>query len=551
MTKSKNKIQIIPLGGLEGIGKNMTAFEYNDEIIIVDCGIMFPSDDMPGIDFLIPDLEYVRNNRAKIRGIFVTHGHEDHIGAIPFLLNEVRAPIYATKLTIGLIKNRIQDRTPKNKAKFIEVKGREKVTLGQFALEFIHVNHSIVDGVGLAIGTPLGTIIHTGDFKIDFTPVDGKIADMTRFSEYGEEGVLLLMSDSTNAERPGFTRSESILESKLTAIFSQSKGRIIVATFASNIHRIQQVMDVAQKFNRKVFVSGLSMQKNIEIAQELGYLKVHKDLIVNIETAQSLPDKKLAIIGTGSQGEPMSALSRMSNGTHRHFKAKAGDTVIITASVIPGNERTVNTVINALMQLGAEVHYDRDPDIHVSGHGSQDELKMMLTMTKPQFFMPIHGDYKHLKAHAQIAESLGIKPANIIVASNGDILELSKRSFKKKGHLDLKHVYVDGNDLGSLGDPVIRERKAMSTDGALFISLVISQGMLTSNPQISIAGSTMMNNPAMVKELEKVVQSSINKSLKKRLQARAVESDIKKDLQAFINKRTRRNPVIKVQALMV
>ena len=383
-----NSVKIIPIGGLGAIGKNMTLFEHEDEIIIVDCGIMFPSDDMPGIDFIIPDFSYIKKNKSKIKAIIITHGHEDHIGAIPYLLKEVNVPIYATKLSIGLIQSRLEEKHLKQSPIFNEIKPRESITLGSFIIEFIKVNHSIIDGIGMAIQTKAGTIIHTGDFKIDFSPVDGIVTDLARFANYGEKGVLLLMSDSTNAEKPGYTKSESILIDKMIEIFSESKGRIIVATFASNIHRIQQVLDVAQRFNRKVVISGLTMLKNIEIASTLGYLSYKEDLIIEINEANNLPNKKIVIIGTGSQGEPMSALTRMANGTHRHFLAEKGDTVIITASVIPGNEKTVNNIVNSLMKLGAEVFYEQDKDIHVSGHASTEELKLMLSLTKPKFFMP-------------------------------------------------------------------------------------------------------------------------------------------------------------------
>ncbi len=363
-------VKVIPLGGLEGIGKNITLFEYKNEIIIVDCGIMFPTEETPGIDYIIPDFNYIRKNKSKVKAILVTHGHEDHIGAIPYLLQEVSVPLYATKLTIGLIQSRLEEIPPKKDPEFIEITPRDRLLIGNYTIEFIKVNHSIIGGVGLAIQTDIGTIIHTGDFKIDFSPVDGDVTDIFRFADYGEKGVLLLMSDSTNAGREGFTRSESVLIDKLTSIFSSANGRIIVATFASNIHRIQQVMDVAQRYNRKVVISGLTMQKNVEIANSLGYLNYRDGLIIDISEASTLPNKKLVIIGTGSQGEPMSALYRMAYGTHRHFFAERGDTVIITASVIPGNERMVTNVVNSLMKMGAEVYYDQDDDIHVSGHGS-------------------------------------------------------------------------------------------------------------------------------------------------------------------------------------
>ncbi|MDX9907556.1 MAG: ribonuclease J, partial [Bacteroidales bacterium] len=511
--KNEKKIKIIPFGGLEGIGKNITLFEYGNEILIVDCGIMFPTEEMPGVDYIIPDFSYIRDKRSKVKGILVTHGHEDHIGAIPYLLKEIHVPIYATKLTIGLIQSRLAEIPSPNKPEFIEIKPRDKKKIGSFIVEFIKVNHSIIGGVGLAIQTELGTIIHTGDFKIDFSPVDGDVTDLYRFSQYGETGVLLLMSDSTNAERDGFTKSESVLVNKLNDIFSGARGRIIVATFASNIHRIQQVMDAAQRYNRKVVISGMSMQKNVEIASSLRFLKFREELVVDVMKAGSHPDKKLVIIGTGSQGEPMSALYRMAYGTHRHFAAHKGDTVIITASVIPGNERMVSKVINSLMRLGADVFYDQDDEIHVSGHGSAKELKLMLAVTKPKFFMPIHGEFRHLKAHAEIAEDLNIKPTHIVIAQNGDVLELTQKSFKKAGNIPLSHIYVDGKDIGNLESDVIKERQVMSSDGILIISIVIAEGMLLALPGVSSRGFIGMKE----EKIHDLVRNEANERIKKHL----------------------------------
>jgi len=478
----EESIKVIPIGGLGAIGRNMTLFEYKDEIIIVDCGIMFPDDEQPGIDFIIPDFSYVIKNKHKIKAIVITHGHEDHIGAVPFLLKEITAPIYATKLTIGLIQSRLIERQPKEPAVFHEVKPRDEVEIGKFKLGFIKVNHSIADGVAIAIQTEIGTIIHTGDFKIDFSPVDGEATDISRFAEYGEKGVLLLLSDSTNAERAGHTKTESLLINKLDSIFSGARGRVIVASFASNIHRIQQVLDVAQKYNRKVLISGLTMQKNIEIATSLGYLNYKEGLIVEKEEAKTLPYKKQIIIGTGTQGEPMSALSRMANGTHKMFTAEKGDTIIITASVIPGNEKMIRNVVNALMKLGAEVFHEQENDIHVSGHASEEELKLMLSVTKPKFFMPIHGEYKHMVAHAKIAEMLNIKSSKIIIAENGDILELNNKEFKRKSKIPITDIYVDGKDIGDVGSSVIKDRHIMSNEGVIFITIITSDGMLLHQP---------------------------------------------------------------------
>lgn len=551
MQKEK-ALKIIPLGGLGGIGKNITLFEYRDDIIIVDCGIMFPTEEMPGIDYIIPDFSYIRKNKSKVKAILVTHGHEDHIGAIPYLLQEVTAPVFATKLTIGLIQSRLEDIPPKKDPKFIEISPRDRKKIGRFDVEFIKVNHSIIGGVGLAMTTEVGTVIHTGDFKIDFSPVDGDVTDIFRFADYGEKGVLLLMSDSTNAEREGFTKSESVLVDKLADIFSSAAGRIIVATFASNIHRIQQVMDVAQRYNRKVVISGLTMQKNVEIANSLGYLNYRSDLIVDVSKAGSLPNKKLVIIGTGSQGEPMSALYRMAYGTHRSFIAVKGDTVVITASVIPGNERMVTNVVNSLMKIGAEVYYDQDDDIHVSGHGSSKELKLMISVTKPKFFMPIHGEFRHLKAHAEIAASLNIKPSRILLADNGDVLELTAKSFKKVDSMELSQIYVDGKEIGDIESSVIKDRHMMSSDGIIVIAIVVAEGMLMRQPDI-VSRGFLGNKEEKVLEL---IRKDINDRVKRMLKEKNpnydnIAASLKKALKNYIFKLTRRNPLVVVEVLEV
>jgi len=549
--KDLNKVNIIPLGGLGAIGKNITLFSQNDEIIIVDCGIMFPRDEMPGIDYIIPDFTYIRQNRSKVKAIVITHGHEDHIGAIAFLLQEIRVPIYATKLTIGLIQSRLEEKPLHYAPQFIEVVPRQVVNISSFTIEFINVNHSIIGGVGLAIQTIAGTIIHTGDFKIDFSPVEGEVTDIYRFAHYGEKGVLLLLSDSTNAEKDGFTKSESAILDRLSDIFSDSKGRIIVASFASNLQRIQQVLDTAQKFNRKVVISGLSMQKNVEIANTLGFLDIKEDLIIKIEDASKYPNKKLVIIGTGTQGEPMSALARMAFGTHRHFTVEKGDTVIITASVIPGNERMVINIVNSLMEIGADVFYDKNENIHVSGHGASKELKIMLAITKPKFFMPIHGEFKHLKKHADIAELLNIKASHIIIAKNGDVLELTKRSFKKVSKIPLLEMYVDGAEIGDIASDVIKERHLMSTDGVFYASMVISQGMLLSKPEVVTKGFISIENTKIHNILQKDIEDKLNKMLRERKTADEIEDFLKKSLKNYIFKLTRRNPLIVLKVIEV
>lgn len=551
MTKDKQKLRIIPVGGLDAIGRNMTIFEYDEDIIIVDCGIMFPTDEMPGVDFLIPDLSYVAKNRHRVKAILITHGHEDHIGAVPFLLQEVNAPIYATRIAIGLIQKRLEEKPTREEPVFVEISPRDVVHIESFVIEFIRVNHSIIDGVGMAIQTPVGIVIHTGDYKIDFSPVDGEVTDLYRFADYGERGVLLLMSDSTNAERPGYTRSESVLNPKLIEIFSSSKGRIIVASFASNISRIQQVLNVAQRYNRKIVVSGLTMQKNIEIAKSLGYLTFKDDLIVSVKEADKLPDKRIVIICTGTQGEPMSALSRMSNGTHKHFSISSGDTVVITASIIPGNDRLVNNIINALMILGAEVYYEQDEDIHVSGHGSQEELKLMISLTKPRFFMPIHGEFKHRTAHAWIAESLNIKTSRIIMAQNGSVIELTGKSCEIVETLKLSEVFIDGSEIGDMESGIIKERHVMSTDGVVVVTAIVSEGRLLLRPEVITRGFAGRSSGDVVDLIRKDVEEHCEKMLADGARVKDIANFIKRNLRNYVFKITRRNPMIEVQIIEV
>ncbi|HPK44211.1 MAG TPA: ribonuclease J [Spirochaetota bacterium] len=539
----EKKIRIIPIGGLHAIGGNMLVIEYDNEMLIIDCGISFPNGETPGIDFMIPDFTYILENKHKVKGIIITHGHEDHIGAIPFFLQKINVPVYATKLTLGLVASRLAER-PVSQHTFIEIEPRDTIHIGPFIIEFLLVNHSIIDGVGLAIKTPLGIIIHTGDFKIDYSPVDGKVADLHRFAEYGQQDVLLLISDSTNATKPGYTPSEIILKKKLLEIFARSKGRIFVASFASNIHRIQQVLEASQKYNRKVVISGTTMQKNVEIATELGYLQYKKDLIIDAKDTGKYTYKKLVVLCTGSQGEPMSALHRMANGTHKHFRISAGDTVVITASVIPGNERMVYNVINSLMQLGALVYYEQDEDIHVSGHASQEELKLMITLTQPKYFLPVHGEYRHLKAHAALAESLNIKPKDIIVAKNGDIIELTDKSFEKRGSIPLSTVYVDGNYIGDITDEVIAERKTLSSDGVIVISIVIGDGLLLYPPAIIAKGFIGLKNDKFLQVLQKELIATIEKHLAQNASSENLSVAVKKLVKMIAHRFTNNTPLV-------
>jgi len=544
--KEQDKVRILSLGGLGAVGGNMMVMEYRDEMMIIDCGIMFPSDDMPGVDLIIPDFSYVIKNRKKLKAIVVTHGHEDHIGAIPFLLQEINAPIYATKLTIGLIQSRLAERKPREEPVFIEIVPRDLVHIGSMAVEFIRVNHSIIDGVGLAIKTPVGIIIHSGDFKIDHSPVDGMVADLHRFGDYGQQGVQLLLSDSTNAERKGYTRSESVLRDKLVEIFSGCKGRIIVATFASNIHRIQQVLDAASRYNRKVVVTGMTMLKNIEIATQLGYLNYKEGLIIDTREMGKYTNKRMVVICTGTQGEPMSALSRMAGGTHKYFRIGAGDTVVITASVIPGNERMVNKIINSLLKMKADVHYEQDEDIHVSGHGSQEELKLLMSLTRPKYFMPIHGEYKHLRAHAKLAESLGIKSSHIVIGQTGDVVELTRKKFEKSDTLNLPMVYIDGSLQGDVTQDLIEERKTLSSDGVVIVTSAVSEGMMMSRPEVFTRGFVGQKGEKVIHLIQRDAEQQMNRMLADGASLKQVQAGLKKTVKNTIHKHTRRNPVVEV-----
>ena len=548
--EDKDIIKIIPIGGLGAIGNHMTVFEYKDDILVVDAGIMFPDENMPGIDFLIPDFSYIRKNKHRVKGVIITHGHEDHMGAVPFLLQEINVPIYATRITTGFIQSRLEERPAKGEPVFIEIKLREQFQIGKFIVEFIRVNHSIVDGVGLAIKTDVGTIIHTGDFKIDYSPLDGQVIDIARFAEYGESDVLLLMADSTNAVVEGYTKSESSLQKGIMDIFSSSNGRIIIASFASNIHRIQQVMDAAHKYNRKVTLSGATVQKNYEIAAELGYITAREGLMVDIKEAVNLPDKKQVVICTGSQGEPMSALSRMANGTHKHIRIGKRDTVVIAASIIPGKEKTVNNVVNSLLRKGAEVYYDQE-NIHASGHASVEELKLMISIVKPKFFMPIHGEYRHLKANAKIAESLSIKSSHIIVADNGDILTLSRKTFKKEGSIEIKNIFVDGTEIGDIESEVIKDRQTMSTDGILVITAAVSRKLLQGPPKVILKGLAGHKNEEIIKVVTGVVEEQMGKMLLQGTAEQEIIFTLKKKLDRLVFGFTRRNPLIEIQLLEI
>ena len=472
--KNLKPLRITPLGGLGEIGKNITLYEYGDDMFLVDCGMSFPDEEMPGIDIVIPDFSYVVKNIDKIKGLVVTHGHEDHIGGIPYLLKECNIPVYGTALTIGLIEGKLSEHKLLGSAKLNVVKPGDVVKFGAFSVEFIHVNHSIPDAVALAIETPIGTVVQTGDFKIDTTPIDGEVIDLARFGELGKNGVLALLSDSTNAERPGFTPSESIVGESFSTLFKKAENkRIIVATFSSNIHRVQQIIDEAVRCGRKVAVSGRSMENVVQVASELGYLTVPDGVLISIDMIKNYQPSQLVIVTTGSQGEPMSALHRMAFGDHRKVSVGAGDFIIISATPIPGNEKLVTKVINELLKLNAQVVYEKMYDVHVSGHACQEELKLMLNLTKPKFFIPVHGEQKHLVKHAALAESVGVKHENTLITTNGRVIEITQDSMKVTESVQAGSILVDGFGVGDVGNVVLRDRKHLAEDGIIVVAVSV------------------------------------------------------------------------------
>ena len=500
-------VRVIPLGGLGEIGKNITVYECGNDAIIVDCGISFPDSEMPGVDLVIPDLSYVERIKDKVRGIFITHGHEDHIGGVPYLLRILNVPLYGTRLTCGLIENKLKEHGLASRAKLMVTNAGQTVKAGCFSVEFVRVNHSIPDAVGFAITTPAGVIVQTGDFKIDFTPIEGKMIDLARFGELGKAGVLALLPDSTNAERPGATISERQVAANLRTLFERGdhqRQRIIVASFASNIHRVKQIMDCAAESGRKVALSGRSMLNVVETAMELGYLSVPENLLIDISEVGRYPANRICIITTGSQGEPMAALSRMASGEHRQVRVGKGDLIIISANPIPGNEKLVGRVVNELLKLGADVIYERRYEVHVSGHACQDELKMMMSLTQPKYFLPLHGEYKHLKKHAALAESMGIPEENILIAETGNVIEFSPKGMHITGSVQSGQVMVDGLGIGDVGSIVLRDRKLLAEDGIIIVVMAVSgtDGHLVSGPNIVSRGFVY------VKESEQLMEDA-------------------------------------------
>ncbi len=541
---NEKKVKIIPLGGLEKIGMNITAFEYEESIIVVDCGISFPDDDMLGIDLVIPDFSYLLENKDKVKGLFITHGHEDHIGSIPYLLKEMNVPIYATKLTHGLIAIKLKEHNLLNKTKRKVVKHGQTINLGAFRVEFIKTNHSIADASALAITSPAGTILHTGDFKIDYTPLFGDAIDLQRFAEIGKKGVLALMCDSTNARRPGFTISEKMVARTFDTLFTDhTKSRMIIATFASNVDRVNQIISTAYKFKRKVVIQGRSMVNVIKVASELGYIDIPENTVIEVEEMKNYPDEKIVIITTGSQGENMAGLSRMADSTHKTITIKHGDKVILSSTPIPGNEKAVSRVINELTRKGADVIYQ---DTHVSGHACQEEIKLIYSLIRPQYAIPVHGEFVHLKAQEKLAQSMGIPDDNIFVLQSGNVLELSEKQGSITGQVKAREVFVDGIGVGDVGNIVIKDRQSLSANGLVIILIGIEKGsnQVVAGPDVVSRGFVYVreSDDLMIK-IEQVAAKSLQKC-KNTKEWGKIKSAVKEGVSDFIWKEMKRNPVI-------
>ena len=542
------KLKIIPLGGLNEIGKNMTAYEYGGEIIVVDCGMAFPGDDMYGIDCVIPDVSYLVKNKSRLRGLFITHGHEDHIGAIPYVLKQINLPIYCTRFTAGLIRLKLQEHRLLDSTKLVTVEAGQTVKAGKFQVEFIHVNHSIADSVAFAIHTRMGTVVHTGDFKIDSTPIDGEVIDLARFGALGKEGVLALLADSTNVERPGYTMSERTVGKTFIRQFTGCKKRIIVTTFASNVHRIQQVIDAAAACGRKVAVTGRSMENIMKVSTELGYMKLPKGTVMDINRIKGLPPQQQVIVTTGSQGEEMSALYRMAFSTHKQIDIGPQDKVIISASAIPGNEVTVGRVINELFRKGADVVYDKADMLHVSGHACQEELKIIHALTKPRFFIPLHGEQRMLQIHKRVAESMGMDPNNICVAENGSVIELTTKHMKCEASVPAGEVFVDGSGVGDVGAVVLNDRKLLAEDGMVVIVLPMSSHdhQLLCQPEIVTRGFVYVKeSEELLQELRDIAQNAVDgMSARRRKDQGEVCKTVRAAVSSYLFKHTKRSPMV-------
>jgi len=546
--KNENNVKVIPLGGLGEIGKNITAFECKNEIIVIDCGISFPDEEMYGVDLVIPDITYLLNNSDRVKGIFITHGHEDHIGSLPYILKQLNVPVYGTRLTLGIVENKLKEHNILSDCELNNVEAGDIIELENFKIEFIRNTHSIADSCSIAIHTPIGVILHTGDFKIDYTPIDGLVMDLERISNLGRNGVLLLMMDSTNVERPGHTISEKSIGETLTRIFSTAEGRVIVATFASNIHRMQQIVNASIKYGRKVAFSGRSMENISEVAMDLGYLHIPEGKIISVDEIQSYPNEQVTIITTGSQGEPMSALARIAFSTHRKLKIEPKDLYIISASPIPGNGKLVSKVINQLFKQGANVIYEALEEVHVSGHAYREELKLIHTLVHPKYFMPVHGEYRHLRHHVELAQKLGMDEKNIFSLETGQVLELSDKEAMISGRVRTGSVYVDGFGVGDVGNIVLRDRKHLAQDGMLTIVATIEKESysIIAGPDIITRGFVYAKeSEELINEAKEIVRKELEGCLENRIiEWYVLKANMKKSVEKYLYEKTKRRPIV-------
>ena len=545
----KNEIlRVIPLGGLGEIGKNITAIEYEDEIIVIDCGISFPDEDMYGIDLVIPDVKYLLDNQEKVKGLFLTHGHEDHIGAIPYVLKQLNMPVYGTKLTIGLVESKLREHDMVSTTILVPIRPGELITLNKLSVEFIRVTHSIAESCALCVHTPIGKVLHTGDFKIDYTPIDGRVMDLNRIAQLGREGILLLMADSTNVERQGHSLSEKVIGETLNRIISNANGRVIVATFASNIHRMQQIADASMLYDRKIVFSGRSMENISNVAMELGYLHIPEDNIIGIEDINKYPSNKITIITTGSQGEPMAGLSRIAFGSHRNISIENDDLFIISASPIPGNDKLVSRMINQLFRKGVEVIYEDLEEIHVSGHAYKEELKLIHTLTKPKYFMPVHGEYRHLKHHSDLAVKLGMDRENVFTLETGEVLELSKDDARANGKVPTGVIFVDGIGVGDVGNIVLRDRRDLANDGMVTIVIAINKDTynIAAGPDIITRGFIYARESEdLINRIKDISREEIESCLEKNIiEWQVLKTSVRKSVEQLLYHKTKRRPIV-------
>ncbi len=542
-----SRIQIIPLGGMGEIGKNMMAIRYNDTIVVIDSGLMFPEEELLGIDVVIPDITYLIDNKEKVKAILLTHGHEDHVGALPYVLRDLDVPVYGSKLTLGIVEGKLKENNLSD-VKLRVVRPRDIVSIDEFKVEFIRVSHSIPDSLAIAIHTPVGIILHTGDIKLDQTPVDGQVVDFRKFAELGEKGVLVMMSDSTNADRPGFTMSEKVVGNTFDELFGKCEGRIIITTFASNVHRIQQVVTTAEKYGRKVAIVGRSMINNVRISTELGYMHIQDDTLIEMEDISKFPPEKVVVVTTGSQGEPMSALTRMATADHRWVGIEPGDTVIISATPIPGNEKLVAKTVDLLFRQGAEVIYERGMGVHVSGHAAQEELKILINLIRPRYFIPVHGEYRHLMKHAKIAESLGISRSRIFVAENGQVIEVSKKKALVAGKVTAGKILVDGLGVGDVGNIVLRDRKQLSQDGIMIVVVTMDRniGQVVAGPDIVTRGFVYVReSEELIDDAKEKVREALDFCEKKNITEWAlIKTQVRDKLGKHLYDKTGRRPMI-------